>query len=82
MTWEIWKERENKFFLKILSYSRGHVEISVTILVKGTPRVSLENVILVTVSLLVNGPLVRIGILGYLLLSLQSNQVPNDLKSV
>lgn len=81
MTWEIWKERENKFFLKILSYSRGHVVISVTILVKGTPRVSLENVILVTVSLLVNGPLIRVGILGYLLLSLQTNQVTKDLKS-
>lgn len=29
----------------------------------------------------VNGPLFRVGILGYLLLSLQANQVPKDLKS-
>lgn len=47
----MWKEKENKFFLKILSYSRGRVVISVTILVKGIPRVSLENVISGTVSL-------------------------------
>lgn len=55
--------------------------ILVTIVVKGTLRVSLENVILVTVSLLVNGPLIRVSILGYLLLSLQTNQVTKDLKS-
>lgn len=28
-----------------------------------------------------NGPLFRVGTLGYLLLSLQANQVPKDLKS-
>lgn len=69
--------------------------ISVTILVKGTPRVSLWNVISGTVSLKlvigirilfgshmsVNDPLFRVGILGYLLLSLQANQVPKDLES-
>lgn len=65
--------------------------ISVTILVKGTPRVSLWNVIsgklVIGIRILfgshmsVNGPLFRVGTLGYLLLSLQANQVPKDLKS-
>lgn len=92
---------EDKLFLKVLLCSKRHVIISVTIIMKGTPRVSLENVRSGTVSLkLAVGTRILFGShmsffftlckwpfgynrhMGYLFLSLQSNQVYKDLNSV